>query len=81
MATFGSLSDLDLLTLTQILCRAGRLAALELVQDEQCGWIYFENGRVVLTPCWTRWLASRRLLALLRWKSGRFRVIPGFLCP
>ncbi|QUV86098.1 DUF4388 domain-containing protein [Chloracidobacterium aggregatum] len=80
MATFGSLSDLDLLTLTQILCRAGRLAALELVQDEQCGWIYFENGRVVHAMLDT--LAGEpALLALLRWKSGRFRVIPGFYAP
>ena len=80
MATSGNLADLDLLTLTQILCRAGRLAALELVQDEQRGWIYFENGRVVHATLNT--LAGEpALLALLRWKSGRFRVLPGFYAP
>ncbi len=80
MATSGNLSDLDLLTLTQILCRAGRLAALELVQDEQRGWIYFENGRVVHATL--NGLAGEpALLVLLRWTAGRFRVMPGFYAP
>jgi hypothetical protein len=80
VATSGNLADLDLLTLTQILCRAGRPAALELLQDEQRGWIYFENGRVVHATLDT--LAGEpALLVLLRWKTGRFRIMPGFYPP
>ncbi len=80
MATSGNLADLDLLTLTQILCRAGRLAALELVQDKQRGWLYFENGRVVHATL-DGLAGEPALLAILRWQAGQFRIMPGFYAP
>ena len=80
MATSGTLSDVDLLTLTQLLCYARCPAALELVQDKQRGWIYFENGRVVHATLGNLF-GEPALLALFRWTTGRFRVMPNFYPP
>ncbi|OYT73331.1 MAG: hypothetical protein CFK52_01800 [Chloracidobacterium sp. CP2_5A] len=74
MPTQGTLADLDLLTLTQILCFARRPAALELRHDRWQGWIYFESGQVMHATL-DGLSGEPALLALLRWQSASFQVI------
>ncbi len=80
MPTQGTLAELDLLTLTQILCAACRPAALELCRDTAQGWLYFENGQVVHATL-EGLVGEPACLALLRWSSGQFRVLEGVCAP
>ncbi|MFQ3581224.1 MAG: DUF4388 domain-containing protein [Chloracidobacterium sp.] len=80
MPTSGNLIDLDLLTLTQILCCARRPAALELTRPNQRGWMYFDKGCVTHATLDTL-TGEPALLALLQWREGNFRFVPNFYPP
>ncbi|MCS7081252.1 MAG: DUF4388 domain-containing protein [Chloracidobacterium sp.] len=80
MPTQGTLADLDLLTLTQILCLARRPAALELRCEHTQGRLYFEHGQLVHATL-DRLEGEPALLALLRWQSGDFQVLENLQAP
>ena len=76
MAIGGSLNEMSLSALIQMICNEGIQARLELRRDDQAAFLYFDNGELVHAEMEGQ-TGEEVVYDLLTWEEGEFELAAG----